>query len=522
MAGPWVRYQSATQPDAPATPNSSANTYGGAALTWLENASKIPVVGPALRSTSDLIGSNIWGAVTGEDPQEIRNRVTANRKEREQQYPASAISGEVAANVVPLMALGGTTAGSQALGITGNTLRGRAFNSATSSAAISAADTMAKGGDAADMINNTLISGGIGAAIPVFGVGISKGTEAVGNRVAPTINAMMDAGREAQRRLGGAVSRDVQADPTGILSAADEQAARANNIPLANIDRGGETTRAVARSVANQSPEARATVEKLADDRFAGQGSRAIGLLQRLGGGNADDIAYREALEAQSRMVNSAAYKRAYSDPNAQKVYTEGLQDLMQSPSFRRAVNQVPRRSADRGAIEGFKEIANPFSVNSQGQYVLRQKANGELIAPNLQFWDQVKRNLDSQIGKAQRAGDKTTAADLMGLKNKLLSELDTAVPSFKNARQGASAFLGLITRLMQDESLQIHPARCQRHKKRSSPSRRLRRTRLPRVTHPNWLIRSRRPVTAPMSLISSLKAPLHVKAWRWCSGRRR
>ncbi len=419
------------------------NSVSGAGLTWMENASKIPVAGPALRSASDFLGSNLWGAISGENPERIRQQVSTRRKVRESQYPASSVSGELGANILPLMALGGTTAGSQALGITGNTLRGRALNSAISSAGISAADTMAKGGSKEAILGNAAISGAIGGSIPLIGAGISKGVEAAGNKLSPILNAMKDASKEGSRRVGVAVARDMQANPTGLLGVVDDQVARANNIPLANIDRGGETTRALARSVANQSPEARATIAKLADDRFAGQGSRAVGLLQRLAGGNADDLAFREALETQARSANSAAYKQAYSDPNAERLYTKGMQKLMQSPSFRQAVNEVPKRSADRGAVAGFKEIANPFTKNSQGQYVLRQKANGELVAPNLQFWDHAKRNLDGQIGIAQRAGDKTLASDLMGLKGKLVTELDTAVPAFQSARQGASAFFG-------------------------------------------------------------------------------
>lgn len=419
------------------------NSLTGAGLTWMENASKIPVAGPALRSASDFIGSNIWGALSGEDPERIRQQTDIRRKIRENQYPASAISGEVGANIAPLMALGGTTAGAQALGISGNTLKGRALNSALSSAGISAADTLAKGGNAEQVVGSAAISGGIGGAIPLFGAGLSKGVEVAGNKFSPIFNAMKDASKEGSRRVGVAVGRDMQANPGGLLGMIDDQVARANNIPITNVDRGGETTRALARSVANQSPEARATIEKLADDRFAGQGSRAVGLLQRLAGGNADDLAFREALETQARTANSAAYKAAYSDPNAERLYTKGMQELMQSPSFRQAVKQVPKRSADRGAVSGFKEIANPFSKNSQGQYVLRQKANGELIAPNLQFWDHVKRNLDGQIGTAQRAGDRTLASDIMGLKSKLVGEIDTAVPAFQSARQGASTFFG-------------------------------------------------------------------------------
>jgi hypothetical protein len=87
--------------------------------------------------------------------------------------------------------------------------------------------------------------------------------------------------------------------------------------------------------------------------------------------------------------------------------------------------------------------LGNPFSVNSQGNYVLRQSADGKLVTPTLQFWDQVKRNLDSQIGVAKRAGDNTRVSDLMGLKSTMVGELDSAVPAYQTARQGAAGFFG-------------------------------------------------------------------------------
>jgi hypothetical protein len=66
---------------------------------------------------------------------------------------------------------------------------------------------------------------------------------------------------------------------------------------------------------------------------------------------------------------------------------------------------------------------------------------DGSTALPSLDFWDQVKRNLDRQIGIGKRAGD--DISDLMGLKTKLVSALDQAVPEYRAARQGAAAFFG-------------------------------------------------------------------------------
>jgi len=64
-------------------------------------------------------------------------------------------------------------------------------------------------------------------------------------------------------------------------------------------------------------------------------------------------------------------------------------------------------------------------------------------VTPTLEFWDKVKINLDRQIETARGAGKTSYAADLTALKQKLVNTLDTAVPAYKTARQGAAGFFG-------------------------------------------------------------------------------
>ena len=419
----------------------SLSGMAGSALTGAIEG--VPIAGPAMlggvqRAAAGL-SSLIDGESYGQNLQQGQD-ITAAAKE---QNPYSNMAGQVAGNVGALIPLGATGIGARALGITGPNLLSRAGASALSSGVISGADTLARGGDAHDAAWSGAIGGGIGGAIPLAGAGISRGLEAVGDYVYPFVNAVRNPGQEAQRRVGAAMMRDATANPGMVMNGADEAAAAANNIPVANVDRGGETTRALARSVANQSPEARASIENLASDRFGAQSQRATNFIRRLTGGAVDDIAYQENLTKLARASNGPAYKTAFDDPAAQAMFSPRLQQLMQSPSFRAAIDEVPTRSADRGAVQGFKEIPNPFSKNSQGAYVLRRDASGQLVTPNLRFWDQVKQNLDSGIGTAKRAGDNQTTADLMGLKSALVDELDTAVSTYKTARQGAAAFFG-------------------------------------------------------------------------------
>lgn len=419
-------------------------TASGAGTTWLEHAiSDIPIVGPAIQTGADYLGTEVIGRLSGQDPAQMRGGLRERRGQRDEDYPASAASGGLAGNLAAFGGAGATATGARALGIAGEGLGGRILNSAVSSAGIGAADTLARGGDGFDALESGVIGGTIGGAIPAVGGAIRAGIGAVGDRVMPTVNAMRNAPKEAERRLGLAVTRDKLAGPDAIMGQADEAAAKEAGVPLLNVDRGGETTRALARSVANQSPEARGIIEKTANDRFAGQGNRAVEFVRRLTGGAVDDLGYQNAIKETARYVNKPAYDRAYNSPNAQAMWSEGFQQLMQAPAMQQAARQATTRGANRAATEGFAPVRNPFVFGPDGRIALRADEQGNRALPNLPFWDQVKRNLDGQIGKMQRSGDKTMAADLLALKGHLVNMMDQAVPDYKVARQGAASFFG-------------------------------------------------------------------------------
>lgn len=403
----------------------------------------VPILGPMLLGGTQRGAAALTSAIEGSDYDENVKEAQRISQAAKEKHPRVNFAGQLAGNVGSMAAGGSTAMGARALGITGRSLGTRAGASLASSALISGADTAARGGDAKEVVGSAVIGGGIGGAIPFVGAGLRRLGQAAGEHIAPFINAVRNPAQEAERRVGAAMTRDVTANPTMVLNQADEAVARANNIPLVNADRGGETTRALARSVANQSPEARAIIENTASDRFGAQSQRAMNFIRRLTGGNADDLAFQENLRQAARNTNAPAYTAAYRDPAAQQVFTPRIQQLMQSPTFRRAVDMVPRKSADRGAVSGAREIPNPFTQNSQGQYVLRQRADGTLVSPNLEFWDHVQRNLRSFSGKAARAGDNTTASEITALRQALNGELDTAVPAFQTARQGAAGFFG-------------------------------------------------------------------------------
>lgn len=417
---------------------------GGEAGAFLSSAvGDIPIVGPALLGGAQRAAAGLSSLFDGEDYATNLKQGQEITQIAQEQNPVARIAGSVAGNVGAMGAAGSTALGARLLGMTGPSLAARAGMSALSGGAISGADAAVRGGDGADIINSSLIGGGVGGAIPLVGAGLSAAARGIGEQVYPWVNALRNPVNEAQRRVGMAVTRDATANPGMMLNQADEAVAAANNIPLVNADRGGETTRALARSVANQNPEARAIIENTASDRFGAQSQRATSFINRLMGGNVDDLGLQESIRNAARAANRPAYEAAYRAPQAQQLFTPRMQELMQSPTFRRAVERVPAKSADRGAVRGEMALQNPFTQNSRGQWVLRQRADGTLVAPTLEFWDHVQRNLRPLADRAARAGDNTTASEVRSLRDALNAELDTAVPAFQSARRGAAAFFG-------------------------------------------------------------------------------
>lgn len=423
--------------DAQTTPG-RPDLLGATAATLGGMVQGIPVLGPMVQNTSDAIigtGAQLTGGNYGETVQGLQDR----RAQLAEANPIADIAGQLGGGVGAYGAMAKVAGGAQALGLTGS-LGARAANSGISGAGIAAADASVKGGNPVDA---GVWGGALGVAAPVVGSVIGVGARAIGNRVAPMIDAAVNPAREATRRVGTVVGRDRAVGD--VLSTADEAVARAAGVPLTNADRGGETTRALARSVANQSPEARASLTGLAQERYKGQSGRAVDFIRTLTGGKVDDLAYQDNLRKQADLLNDRNYKAAEQSPRAQAVFTADLQELMQSPSIQRAIDMVGETGKDLAAISGQMPVQNPFRKGSDGVWRLVQKADGTLAVPSLRFWDQVKRNLDPQIEQSLRGAkpNKYQAGLLQQIKQKLVGSLDSVVPEYKVARQGASAAFG-------------------------------------------------------------------------------
>jgi hypothetical protein len=322
------------------------------------------------------------------------------------------------------------------------TLAGRIAHGAAVGAGASGISEFADTKDFGEAAKAAGVGATLGGIAPPALEGVVRGVGAIGRGVAAPIRALVAPEREAARRVGIALERDAatragaQGGPAVGLDEAQFAAAQAGGQPVVTADLGGTTTRALARSSANLSPEARQAITTAADARFETQAPRVAEFIGDFGSG-ATAGQTREALQELARKVNRPAYQRAFAQGES-ATFTPELAQISQAPVVAEAIKGATRTGANKAAAEGFRPVKNPFDVLDTGEVRLRGDA-----VPTLQFWDSVKRNLDDKITAFQRTGEKEAARDAQILRGQLVSHLDLQFPAYREARAGAAQFFG-------------------------------------------------------------------------------
>ncbi|WP_130228880.1 hypothetical protein [Bradyrhizobium sp. Leo121] len=365
--------------------------------------------------------------------------------EAKKRYDA-AVARERAANQAaeeqhPIANTVGTIGGALVLpvgaGAGASTLAGRMAAGAGTGAVLGGAAGAGEGQGAVDRISRAAVGAGagglLGGAAPAAIEGVVRGARAVATPIANTVRGIRNPDSEAARRVVTAIERDQAIDPQAAqrLTPGEFAASVQGGGPAVIGDLGGETTRALARSAANTSPEGRAVLNRAINDRFEGQSGRVTDWLRNTFH-YPDAEAQSEALLQASRNVNRPAYQRAYRD-GAAGLWDDGLDQLSQAPVVQDAIRKATITGANDAARRGFTPVRNPFVMNRQtGRMELRTDANGTVALPSLQFWDTVKKNLD-QVG----------TRDAQDFSRVLRDHLDQLVPSYAQARAGAAHFFG-------------------------------------------------------------------------------
>jgi hypothetical protein len=354
----------------------------------------------------------------------------------------------------PIAFTGGQLAGGLALpagaAAEGASLAGRMGRGALAGAGMGAAFGASGAPDLTnipDVAKRTATGAAVGGAFGGLAPPVVEGAIGAGKFIAnraglPTLRGAINPGAEAERRVTGALKADV-GNKSARMTPAGMQLAQKEGQPVILADAGGATTKALARSAANTSPEARASLSGPIFERFADKRDRVASyIMGEVGGENATAHQTLEKLHEASRNTLSPLYKGAY-EKGASMGLTDEIGHIMEAPAVQSAVKDAIKTAGNKDVALGLKPVKAPFEITPDGTIKPKLNADGSVVRPSLQFFDHVKRNLDDQASKLFRAGEKNAGGDIAQLKNLLLSALDNAVPEYATARGAASVFKG-------------------------------------------------------------------------------
>lgn len=357
-------------------------------------------------------------------------------KTAEEQHPVASIAGNVSGAVLLPIGAGASAA----------TLPARMGRGAAVGAGMGGAAGVGEGQGVTDSLSRGAVGaaagGALGAAAPAIIEGAVQGGRALAAPVINTIRGLRDPAGEAARRVAAGIQRDIQNDPQAASRLTPQEFAGSvqSGGPATVMDMGGETTRALARSAANTSPEGRAQLNRSINDRFEGQADRVTGWLRNTFH-FPDAAAQSQALEQTGRTVNRANYARAYREGD-RDIMSPELDRLMGSPAVVDAMRRAATSGKDRAITQGLGAMRQGVTVEN-GVVTFTRGRNGAPTYPNLAFWDATKKELDDAASAAARAGRNSEAGVIGDLARTLRNELDQAVPSYQQARAGAAHFFG-------------------------------------------------------------------------------
>lgn len=371
------------------------------------------------------------------DYETIRDESRATQKSAQEQWPKTYLGAEIGGGLALPVGAGATAA----------TLPARMARGAKIGAGYGAASGVGQGEGAADSAIRAGIGTIAGGTIGTAGVPIAEGVARV---VAPVISkitapiankfrAATSPADEASRQAVLGMQEGAKSDPNALsrLTPQEFLKAKSEGLPVKLMDMGGDMTRRQADVASIFSPEAKTTLEQ-AFERSGERKNRLSDYLRQTFH-YPDAAAQQEAIETAARAANKAGYARANVDAAKRHpagLWDESFEQLSQDPTVQAAIRKANVTSRSAAARQGsttgqaITPIKSPFVMDESGRMVLR--ANDPQARPTLQFWDEVKKNLD-----------KTGSFEARSMAKVLREHIDELVPSYQAARSGAAHFFG-------------------------------------------------------------------------------
>lgn len=286
-------------------------------------------------------------------------------------------------------------------------------------------DSIVKGGV------GTLVGGVAGAAAPKIGEYIGDAAGWVGDKFqkfTQPVRRTQNPDKEALPYLMEKIKRDVESGKT--LSQEELDFARRYGMDIVGGDLGGQEVHSLADWAGRTSPAAKNKMDDFLNARHADESRRLEAGIANLTQAP-DARTAKAALKERFDIVNDEAYELAMRQGD----------NGISSPTIDRIMQNPPKTIQDivQRAGENFKTL-EAAGMTKKGYHVDEEGVK----RPTLEFMDQVKKEFDAVIAAAKDAKDNTKVASLTTIKNKMVEELDEAIPDYKRARGIFADYMGV------------------------------------------------------------------------------
>lgn len=383
--------------------------------------SGLPIVGPAIASGVEHLAAGLRAPFTDKSYDEelagIQNRVQQSAAANPGLTRIGNAIGGVAGTVPAVLAA------PAAFGAGAGNLAVRSGISALTGGGIGLADTAVRTGDVGESLKGMGIGAGLGLVAPGLGNLIGRGIGSIASAVrGPSAT---------QSAFARAATADGVTDVPGQLAKLSPDA-----MPM---DLGPNLQRQ-AGALAATPGEAQQTVRSSIANRQAGAGTRISESLDNALGQPVDTMAVADDIIAQRSAAAKPLYEAAYAKPVP---FTKELEETLKRPAVASALKNAQGMAANEGipSQQWFANIADDGTVTIKN-------------VPDVRQLDLTKRALDDKISSAMRGGNNNEARILTQVRDKLVKQVDDAVPEYAAARKAFSGPSGVLDAMDEGKSV--------------------------------------------------------------------
>lgn len=243
---------------------------------------------------------------------------------------------------------------------------------------------------------------------------------------------MMLTNREAYAKLGDAISADMAADPA---MAEKLRTAMKNGEPIyvADLMQGKAAQKLLADGFTGKQQFAMRKINQILENRASSIDNAVDQKFAGLFGRNLRDDNFATAVQEANKLERGRLYTGLKALPQAQSVISPSLISMYRGNGFiRDAMDSVSKKYRD-----GYIDPSFGVQIPAGG------------MAPNLQYWDLVKREIDDVIEANGPSGtgpnkSKNLYNGAVKAKEALTGELDTLVPEYASVRNQAAEMFGV------------------------------------------------------------------------------